>query len=53
MMSFYRRLWVEGKSKSEALRGAQLEMLERNRKEHNGDGMPSTWGAFILDGVWN
>ncbi len=34
--------------KLEALRQAQLWMLERNREE-NGAGLPSTWGAFVLD----
>lgn len=52
MQSFYERLWQRGASKLEALRGAQLEMLERNRVENGGAGMPSTWGAFVLDGAW-
>lgn len=52
MELFYRRLWLEGRGKHESLRGAQLEMLARNRKAHSGAGLPSTWGAFILDGAW-
>ena len=36
----------------EALRGAQLEMLKRNRIENEGEALPSTWGAFVLDGAW-
>jgi CHAT domain-containing protein len=52
MESFNRRLWIEGKSKLEALRGAQIEMLQANRRKHGGDGLPSTWGAFVLEGSW-
>jgi CHAT domain-containing protein len=35
----------------EALRSAQLELLEKNRIEH-GRALPSTWGAFVLSGEW-
>jgi CHAT domain-containing protein len=52
MQSFYERLWLRGQGTLEALRGAQLEMLKRNRIENEGDGLPSTWGAFLLDGDW-
>ncbi len=51
MQAFYENLWLEGMGKGEALRRAQLDMLERNRSEH-GDGLPSTWGAFVLSGDW-
>lgn len=52
MQGFYKNLWLKSMSKGEALRSAQLEMLRRNRSEHGGDGLPSTWGAFILSGDW-
>ena len=52
MQSFYDRLWTRDKAPLEALRGAQLEMLKKNRIENDGDGLPSTWGAFVLDGDW-
>ncbi|GJM45320.1 MAG: hypothetical protein DHS20C21_21620 [Gemmatimonadota bacterium] len=52
MREFYRRLWSEGAGKLDALRGAQLAMLARNRAIRNGDGLPSTWGAFVLEGEW-
>jgi CHAT domain-containing protein len=51
MQGFYRRLWVERQGKLEALRGAQLEMLRRNR-ERFGEARPETWGAFVLEGDW-
>jgi CHAT domain-containing protein len=52
MESFYRRLWKEKQGKLQALRGAQLEMLAKHRREHQGKGLPFTWGAFVLDGEW-
>jgi CHAT domain-containing protein len=52
MASFYRHLWVEGASKSEALRSAQLERLAANRRSH-GEDLPRTWGAFVLSGHWD
>jgi CHAT domain-containing protein len=52
MQGFYERLWLRGQGTLEALRGAQLDMLKRNRIENDGDGLPSTWGAFVLDGDW-
>ena len=52
MQSFYERLWLDGESKQHALRNAQLEMLKRNRIENDGAALPSTWGAFVLDGDW-
>ena len=51
MRVFYRQYWVEGKSKIDALREAQLDMLERNRARYD-DAVPGTWGAFVLDGDW-
>ncbi len=51
MQSFYKNRWVKGQGTLEALRGAQLEMLRRNRAER-GEALPSTWGAFVLDGDW-
>jgi len=51
MQVFYRNLWQKGMGKSEALRQAQLDMLDENRREH-GNGLPSTWGAFVLSGDW-
>jgi len=51
MERFYENLWLRKMGKLEALRQAQLWMLERNRKE-SGDALPSTWGAFVLDGDW-
>lgn len=52
MRSFYKRHWLDGKSRLDALRDAQLDMLKRNRIENDGEGLPSTWGAFVLDGSW-
>jgi len=52
MDSFYRNLWRKGQGKLEALRNAQLEMLRKNRREHQGRALPSTWGAFVLSGDW-
>jgi hypothetical protein len=52
MQSFYDRLWLRCQGTLEALRGAQLDMLKRNRIENDGNGLPSTWGAFVLDGDW-
>ena len=51
MERFYENLWLKKMGKLEALRQAQLWMLERNRKD-SGDALPSTWGAFVLDGDW-
>ena len=51
MIAFYENLWIKKMGKHEALRAAQLAMLERNLSEH-GKGLPSTWGAFVLDGDW-
>lgn len=51
MQGFYERLWFDGESKSDALRNAQLEMLNENRRKH-GEGLPKSWGAFVLEGDW-
>lgn len=51
MVAFYRNLWLRGQSRSQALRVAQLEILQKNRIE-TGHGLPMTWGAFVLDGAW-
>ena len=45
MRNFYVRLWVKGESKGEALRGAQLDMIESRRTAH-----PFYWAAFTLTG---
>ncbi len=47
MNAFYRNLWEEGLEPAEALRGAQLELLEHNRTLRGHDD-PFTWGAFVL-----
>lgn len=52
MQLFYERLWLDEDSKLEALRGAQLDMLKRNMIENDGETLPATWGAFVLDGDW-
>jgi CHAT domain-containing protein/tetratricopeptide (TPR) repeat protein len=52
MQRFYERLWLSGESVLQALRGAQLDLLKQNRIESEGRGLPSTWGAFVLDGCW-
>lgn len=52
MRSFYLRMWQRGEGTLDALRGAQLDMLEQNRIENDGRGLPATWGAFVLDGDW-
>ena len=50
MSLFYENLWLERASKQEALRNAQLMLLEYNRERY-GHALPSTWGAFVLDGA--
>jgi hypothetical protein len=52
MKMFYYRLWLDGESTLDALRGAQLDLLDRNRAENEGRGLPYTWGAFVLEGDW-
>ena len=53
MRNFYARLWLRDQSRLEALRGAQLDLLKKNRIENEGRGLPSTWGAFVLSGAWD
>ncbi|MEQ8765272.1 MAG: CHAT domain-containing tetratricopeptide repeat protein [Planctomycetota bacterium] len=50
MLRFYHFLWQEGLPPGQALRRAQLEMLEQNRVQ--GDARPESWGAFVLSGEW-
>ncbi|MFO0982346.1 MAG: CHAT domain-containing protein [Planctomycetota bacterium] len=52
LMVFYRCQVHDHATKADALRGAQLEMLQRNRERHGGRGLPGTWGAFLLEGDW-
>ncbi len=52
MREFYRRLWVLGESRRDALHGARLALAEHNRKTFGGDPRPETWGAFVLSGAW-
>jgi CHAT domain-containing protein len=51
MKMLYHNMWVENQGRSEALRNAQLNMLNHWR-ENGTDGLPSTWGAFVLAGEW-
>ncbi len=51
MRDFYKNLFLKGMGRHEALRSAQLAMLQKNRMEH-GEALPSTWGAFVLSGEW-
>ncbi len=50
MVRFYENLWIRKMSKLDALRAAQLETLRRNRADY-GEALPSSWGAFVLDGA--
>jgi CHAT domain-containing protein len=52
MIDFYQRVWGQRKQKSTALREAQLQQLEHNRKQLDDEAMPGTWGAFVLEGDW-
>ncbi|MBX2859270.1 MAG: CHAT domain-containing protein [Cellvibrionaceae bacterium] len=47
MQSFYRHLYLHGVSKAEALRRAQLSLLEQESFAH-----PSYWSAFLLMDNW-
>jgi CHAT domain-containing protein/tetratricopeptide (TPR) repeat protein len=51
MQSFCASAWEGGLSTVDALRTAQLELLEANR-ERFGEARPWTWGAFVLSGDW-
>jgi len=52
MQMFYENLWLEDMGTHAALRRAQLDMLNANRRANANDPRPSTWGAFVLDGDW-
>jgi CHAT domain-containing protein/tetratricopeptide (TPR) repeat protein len=51
MNDLYRRLLLEGSGVLDALRGAQLACIERDRAE-SGATDPAVWGAFVLSGDW-
>ncbi len=51
MLAFYDRLWNQGLGKAAALRTAQIEMLDENRRNYD-RALPATWGAFVLSGDW-
>ena len=51
MRAFYTHLLERGLGRLEALRGAQLSMLQSNREQY-GEGLPRTWGGFVLSGEW-
>lgn len=51
MLELYENLLVRRRAPAQALRAAQLALLERNRAER-GDPLPRTWGAFVLSGAW-
>ena len=51
MIEFYQNLFQQSLSPAQALRAAQLTLLERNRATF-GDGRSATWGAFIQSGDW-
>jgi CHAT domain-containing protein/tetratricopeptide (TPR) repeat protein len=52
MAAFYDRLLAGRLGKAKALREARLSILERNRARHGGQGLPGSWGAFVLEGAW-
>ncbi len=51
MTRFYGNLWERRLAVGEALRQAQLSMIDEQRKA-GGAADPSTWAAFVLDGSW-
>jgi CHAT domain-containing protein/tetratricopeptide (TPR) repeat protein len=51
MQAFYDNLWERGLGRGAALRQAQLQLLEHNRRELGHPAVQS-WGAFVLDGEW-
>src|SRR5262249_12724595 len=51
MRDFCGRLWRGDGTPLSALREAQLALLEHNRKNHGGQALPGTWGAFVLEGA--
>jgi len=52
MEGFYKRVLRRRKpmAPGDAMREAQLEMLQRNREAHSGDGRPGSWAAFVVAG---
>jgi CHAT domain-containing protein/tetratricopeptide (TPR) repeat protein len=50
MLDFYDRLWSKRETKLDALRHAQLDLLQKSRAR-GGDGRPAAWGAFVLTGA--
>ena len=48
MKSFYNN-WLSGRTKSEAMRSAQLELIDKMEKQY-GFAPPSHWAAFVLSG---
>ncbi|NQU47878.1 MAG: CHAT domain-containing protein [Planctomycetes bacterium] len=52
MKYFYTNLWEKSMGRGEALHEAKLRMLRRNRIDNEANGLPSTWGAFVLSGNW-
>ncbi len=52
MGRFYKNLLRHKLGKLESLREAQLWMLSENRRKFDGEGLPYTWGAFVLSGDW-
>ena len=52
MEGFYKRVLHRRKpmSPADAMREAQIEMLERNREAYSGDGRPGSWAAFVVAG---
>jgi CHAT domain-containing protein/tetratricopeptide (TPR) repeat protein len=53
MTALYDGLLNRRLGKAAALREAQLWVLRRNRERAGGQGLPGTWGAFVLEGAWN
>jgi CHAT domain-containing protein/tetratricopeptide (TPR) repeat protein len=51
MDRFYAHLWEEGRTPSDALRQAQLDVIAAQRARH-GASQPRSWGAFVIDGDW-
>ena len=51
MRAFYANLLERRMGRLEALREAQLSLLQSNREQY-GEALPRTWGAFVLSGEW-
>ena len=51
MLAFYRNMWLGGMGRLDALRSAQIDMLEESRRLRRG-GRSDAWGAFVLSGDW-